>query len=92
MAMTPGAAPSRICYGWWVTLALAVIVLLSSGIRFTIGPSLFDLTGGYGAVFAVAATLLLIAAGLSIAINETVRPGRRVVSLPGRPHPVAGGR
>jgi hypothetical protein len=79
----PGAAPSRIFYGWWATLALAVIVFFSSGIRFT---------GGHGAVFAVAATLLLIAAGLSIAINETVRPGRRVVSLPGRPHPVAGGR
>jgi hypothetical protein len=67
MAMTPGAAPSRIFYGC-------------------------DLIGGYGAVVAVVATLLRLAAGLSIAINETVRPGRCVVSLPGRPHPVAGGR
>ena len=57
-----------------------------------LGGALFGVIGGYGSAFAVAAALLLIAAGLSIAINETVRPGRRVVSLPGRPHPVAGGR
>ena len=196
MAMTPGAAASRIFYGWWVALALAIIVLLSSGVRFTIGPflkpvtadlglergsfslvvaaSLFlygvfmplvgrvvdllgarvvcaagafvmagslvltgrmttlwefylyyavigslglaatshlmgsvtlarwfvrhrgvamsSLAGGYGAAFAVAAALLLIAAALSLAINETARSASRVVTLPGRPHPVAGGR
>jgi MFS family permease len=57
-----------------------------------LGGALFDFTGGYGAAFAVAAALLLIAAGLSIAINETARAGRRVVALPARPHPVAGGR
>jgi MFS family permease len=57
-----------------------------------LGGALFDLTGGYGAAFAVAAALLLIAAGLSLAINETVRPASRPVPLPGRPHPVAGGR
>lgn len=57
-----------------------------------LGGALFDLTGGYGAAFAVAAALLLIAAGLSLAINETARPATRAVSLPGRPHPVAGGR
>jgi MFS family permease len=57
-----------------------------------LGGALFEVTGGYGAAFAVAAALLLIAAGLSIAINETHRPGRRVALLPGRPHPVAGGR
>jgi MFS family permease len=57
-----------------------------------LGGALFEVTGGYGAAFAVAAALLLIAAGLSIAINETHRLGRRVALLPGRPHPVAGGR
>jgi len=57
-----------------------------------LGGALFDFTGGYGAAFAVAAALLLIAAGLSLAINETAGPASRVVSLPGRPHPVAGGR
>jgi MFS family permease len=57
-----------------------------------LGGALFDLTGGYGAAFAVAAALLLIAAGLSLAINERARPASRAVPLPGRPHPVAGGR
>lgn len=57
-----------------------------------LGGALFDLTGGYGAAFAVAAALLLIAAGLSLAINETARPASRTVPLPGRPYPVAGGR
>ena len=41
MAMTPGAAAPRIFYGWWGALALAIIVLLSSGNRFTIGPFLW---------------------------------------------------
>jgi MFS family permease len=57
-----------------------------------LGGALFDLTGGYGAAFAVAAALLPIAAGLSLAINERARPASRAVPLPGRPHPVAGGR
>ena len=104
MAMTPGAAAPRIFYRWWVALALAIIVLLSLfGLIFLshqagaalgswLGGALFDLTGGYGAAFAVAAALLLIAAGLSLAINETARPASRAVPLPGRPHPVAGGR
>ncbi|HWO05180.1 MAG TPA: MFS transporter, partial [Methylomirabilota bacterium] len=59
-----------------------------------LGGTLFDLTGGYGAVFSVAGALLLIAAGLSITINEAARPAGRAMTLPGRrePHPVAGGR
>jgi hypothetical protein len=27
MTMTPGAAPSRIFYGWWVALALSILGL-----------------------------------------------------------------
>jgi MFS family permease len=59
-----------------------------------LGGTLFDLTGGYGAAFSVAGALLLIAAGLSITINEAARPAGRAMTLPGRrePHPVAGGR
>ena len=115
MAKTPADAPARIFYGYWVVLALSLIVLLSMGIRFAIGTlvislslflygafmplvglggTLFDLTGGYGAAFSVAGALLLIAAGLSITINEAARPAGRAMTLPGRrePHPVAGGR
>src|SRR5512144_393981 len=40
MVKTPGGPPARIFYGYWVVLALAVIVFLSTGIRFTIGPFL----------------------------------------------------
>jgi MFS family permease len=57
-----------------------------------LGGVLFDLTGGYGLVFAIAVALLLLAAGLSIVIDERVRPPCRTVTLPGRPYPVAGGR
>ena len=27
-------------YGWWVTIAFAVMVLLSTGVRFAVGPFL----------------------------------------------------
>ena len=57
-----------------------------------LGGALFDLTGGYGAAFSVAGALLLIAAGLSTTIDEAARPVGRLAALPGRPHPVAGGR
>ncbi len=57
-----------------------------------LGGVLFDLTGGYGLVFLIAVALLLLAAGLSVAINERVRPPCRTVMLPGQPYPVAGGR
>jgi hypothetical protein len=43
MAITPGAAPSRIFSGWWGTPALGIIVFHGA----------FDLTGGYGAAFSV---------------------------------------
>ena len=40
MAMTPETAPSRMFHGWWVALALRIIVFPSAGIHFTIGPFL----------------------------------------------------
>jgi MFS family permease len=33
-------APAKIFYGWWVVLAFSVMVFLSSGLRFTVGPFL----------------------------------------------------
>jgi MFS family permease len=53
---------------------------------------LFDVTGGYGAAFGLAAAVLLLAAILSLSIDTTARPARRAVAMPPRPHPVAGGR
>ena len=122
MAMAPENAPSRIFYGWWVALALSIIVFLSAGIRFTmtgdifgrfsvgsifgliflshqtgsslgtwLGGFLFDVTGSYGAAFGVTGALLLIAAILSLSIDEKARPACRAVPIPSRPLPVAGG-
>jgi MFS family permease len=57
-----------------------------------LGGFLFDVTGGYGAAFGLAATVLLLAAILSLAIDAAARPARRALAMPPRPHPVAGGR
>jgi len=71
MVSTLAPAKPRIFYGWWVALAFSLIVFLSTGIRFAVGPFLkpivsdlgldrgflFDLTGGYGAAFGVACAL-----------------------------------
>ncbi|HET7873897.1 MAG TPA: MFS transporter [Methylomirabilota bacterium] len=51
---------------------------------------LFDLTGGYGAAFAAACTLLLVAGGLALTINEAARPAGRAEMQPVRS--LAGGR
>jgi MFS family permease len=56
-----------------------------------LGGFLFDVTGGYGVAFGVAGALLLIAAILSLSINEHARPASRAVPIPSRPQPVAGG-
>jgi predicted MFS family arabinose efflux permease len=48
--MTPrgGAEPARVFYGWWVALAFAVIIFLSTGIRFTVGPFLKPMVADLG--------------------------------------------
>ncbi|HYR73343.1 MAG TPA: MFS transporter [Candidatus Acidoferrum sp.] len=56
-----------------------------------LGGFLFDVTGSYGAAFGVAGALLLIAAILSLSIDEKARPACRAVPIPSRPLPVAGG-
>ncbi|HTK88669.1 MAG TPA: MFS transporter [Verrucomicrobiae bacterium] len=54
-----------------------------------LGGALFDATGGYGAAFAIACTLLLIGGGLSLTIAATATTAGRTVPAP---RPVAGGR
>jgi len=46
MAYREGAAPSRVFYGWWVAAAFSLIIFVSTGIRFTIGPFLTPVAGG----------------------------------------------
>ena len=50
MEMTPrgGAEPTGIFYGWWVALAFVVIVFLSTGLRFTVGPFLKPMSADLG--------------------------------------------
>ncbi|MFZ1061080.1 MAG: MFS transporter, partial [Candidatus Rokuibacteriota bacterium] len=41
-------ARGRIFYGWWVAVAFCVIVFLSTGLRFTVGPFLKPVVGDLG--------------------------------------------
>jgi MFS family permease len=41
-------ARGRLFYGWWVTLAFAVMVFLSSGVRFSVGPFLKPIVADLG--------------------------------------------
>jgi MFS family permease len=42
------SAPPRIFYGWWVALSFAVMVFLSSGLRFSVGPFLKPMVADLG--------------------------------------------
>ena len=48
--MSPvGVAPSaRVFYGWWVALAFVIIVFLTTGVRFTVGPFLKPIVSDLG--------------------------------------------
>jgi cyanate permease len=91
MAKTPGAPPARIFYGYWVVLALSVVVFLSAGIRFPIGPLLKPVAADLG----LDRGSFSLVISLSLCLHGAFMPlvGRLVdLTLPGRPHPVAGGR
>ena len=40
MTYRAGAAPARVFYGWWVAAAFSLIIFVSTGIRFAVGPFL----------------------------------------------------
>lgn len=42
------APPARVFYGWWVALAFATIVFLTTGVRFTVGPFLKPIVSDLG--------------------------------------------
>jgi MFS family permease len=48
MAHYEGSAPSRIFYGWWVAAAFSLIIFLSTGIRFAVGPFLKPVVSDLG--------------------------------------------
>ncbi len=58
---------SRVFYGWWVTVAFSVMVFLSMGIRFTVGPFLKPMVADLGidrATFSVVISLSLLLYGV----------------------------
>ena len=38
MSPVVAARPARVSHGWWAALAFAIIVFLTTGVRFTVGP------------------------------------------------------
>ena len=48
MAHLEGAAPSRVFYGWWVAAAFSLMIFLSTGARFAVGPFLKPVVGDLG--------------------------------------------
>jgi MFS family permease len=59
-------ATSRVFYGWWVTLAFAAMVFLSTGIRFVVGPFLKPMVADLGldrASFSLVISLSLLLFG-----------------------------
>jgi MFS family permease len=48
MAHYEGSAPSRIFYGWWIAAAFSLIIFLSTGIRFAVGPFLKPVVSDLG--------------------------------------------
>jgi MFS family permease len=60
-------ARGRIFYGWWVTIAFAVMVFLSSGVRFSVGPFLKPIVADLGtdrATYSLIVSLSLLLYGL----------------------------
>src|SRR5215468_1093187 len=69
MAPRTEAAESRIFYGWWVAVAFSLIIFLSTGIRFAVGPFLKPMVGDLGVdrgAFSLVVSLSLFLYGLFV--------------------------
>ena len=69
MAPRAEAAQSRIFYGWWVAMAFSLIIFLSTGIRFAVGPFLKPVAGDLGidrGAFSLVVSLSLFLYGLFV--------------------------
>src|SRR5215475_3890500 len=69
MAPRAQAAESRIFYGWWVAVAFSLIIFLSTGIRFAVGPFLKPVVGDLGidrGAFSLVVSLSLFLYGLFV--------------------------
>ncbi len=83
------AMPSlRIFYGWWVTLAFAAMVFVSTGVRFTVGPFLKPMVADLGLdrasySLAIAVGLFLYGAFIPLVGWVVDRTGARPVTIAG---------
>src|SRR5499426_78400 len=69
MAPRAEAAESRIFYGWWVAVGFSLIIFLSTGIRFAVGPFLKPMVGDLGidrGAFSLVVSLSLFLYGLFV--------------------------
>ena len=60
-------ARGRVFYGWWVTIAFAVMVFLSTGVRFSVGPFLKPIVADLGtdrATYSLVVSLSLLLYGV----------------------------
>jgi MFS family permease len=81
-------ALGRVFYGWWVTIAFAVMVFLSSGVRFSVGPFLKPIVDDLGTDRAsyslvVALSLLLYGVFMPFVGRLVERWGARPVAVLG---------
>ena len=103
MAPDAPAADSRIFYGWWVAVAFSLIIFLSTGIGFAVGPFLNPVAGDLGTdrgTFSLVIALSLFLYGVCVPLIGPLADGwgsSLTIDVTGRPmrrelQPVAGGR
>ena len=88
MTVHDRATPGRIYYGWWVAGAFALIIFLSTGIRFTVGPFLKPVAAELGVdrgtfSLVVSLSLFLYGAFMPMVGRLVDRFGSRVVCSAG---------
>jgi len=81
-------SPSRVFYGWWVTLAFSVMVFVSAGVRHAVGPFLKPMVADLGVdrgafSLVIALGLLLYGAFMPWIGSLTDRFGARMVTAAG---------
>ena len=86
--VAPIMARGRVFYGWWVTIAFAVMVLLSTGVRFAVGPFLKPMVADLGtdrAAYSLVVSLSLLLYGVFMPfVGQLVeRWGARPVAVAG---------
>ena len=82
------ARPPRVFYGWWVALAFVIIVFLTTGVRFTVGPFLKPIVSDLGLdrgsfSLVISLSLFLYGAFMPLVGSLVDRMGARLVCAGG---------